>query len=193
RSTIVPMTDDRVATLVETPSGTLAFQDYFVARRQADEVTGVRLTGADTARPAPGVLEAIARAEAIVFCPSNPFVSIGPILAVPGVAAAIAASPAPVVAISPIVGGQAIKGPAAKMFASLGFEPSALAVARHYLGQIDGLVIDEVDAALGPEIAAHGIRPLVTRSVMGGLDDRMRLAAETVAFAHDWAPVGSGA
>ena len=118
---------------------------------------------------------------------------IGPILAVPGVAAAIARSPAPVVAVSPIVGGQAIKGPAAKMFASLGFEPSALAVARQYVGTIDGLVIDEIDAALAPAIDALGIRPLVTRTVMGGPDDRARLAAETIDFARGLAPVGSGA
>jgi LPPG:FO 2-phospho-L-lactate transferase len=193
RSRVVPMTDDRAATMVETPDGTLAFQDYFVLRRQTDEVTGVVFAGAERAAPAPGVLGAFATAEAIVVCPSNPFVSIGPILAVPGVAAAIARSAAPVVAVSPIVGGQAIKGPAAKMFASLGLEPSALAVARRYVGTIDGLVIDEVDAALAPEIDALGIRPLVTRTVMGGLDDRARLAAETINFARGLAPVGSGA
>ncbi|HEU0115935.1 MAG TPA: 2-phospho-L-lactate transferase [Thermomicrobiales bacterium] len=193
RATILPMTDDPVATMVETPTGTLPFQDYFVLRRQTDEVIGVTFAGIERAAPAPGVLGAIAAADAILFCPSNPFVSLGPILAVPGLAAAVAASPAPVVAVSPIVGGQAIKGPAAKMFASLGVEPSALAVARHYAGQIDGLAIDEVDAAWAPAIAALGIRPLVTRTVMGGLADRTRLAAETVAFAAGLAPVGSGA
>ncbi|HEU5431274.1 MAG TPA: 2-phospho-L-lactate transferase [Thermomicrobiales bacterium] len=193
RATILPMTDDPVATLVQTPGGTLPFQDYFVLRRQTDEVTGVTFAGIDQAAPAPGLLDAIRQAEAIVFCPSNPFVSIGPILAVPGVAAASAASPAPVVAVSPIVGGQAIKGPAAKMFASLGMEPSALAVARRYVGQIDGLAIDEVDAALAPAIEALGIRPLVTRTVMGGFDDRARLATETLAFARGLTPVESGA
>jgi LPPG:FO 2-phospho-L-lactate transferase len=193
RATILPMTDDAVATLVRTPAGTLPFQDYFVLRRQTDEVTGITFAGVEQASPAPGLLDAIARTEAIVFCPSNPFVSIGPILALPGVATAIAASPAPVVAVSPIVGGQAIKGPAAKMFASLGTEPSALAVARHYAGRIGGLVIDEVDATSAPAIEALGIRPLVTRTVMGGLEDRARLAAETLAFAQGLTPVGSGA
>jgi LPPG:FO 2-phospho-L-lactate transferase len=193
RATILPMTDEPAATLVETPDGTLAFQDYFVLRRQTDDVLGVRFAGIERAAPAPGAIEAIAGAEAIVVCPSNPFVSIDPILAVPGLRAAIEAASAPVVAISPIVGGQAIKGPAAKMFATLGEEPSALAVARHYAGIVDGLAIDEVDAAQAPAIAAFGIRPLVTRTVMGGPDDRARLAAEVVAFARGLTPVGSGA
>src|SRR5215212_2885500 len=143
---LLPVTDQRLATMVRTPAGPLAFQDYFVRRRTEDEVLGVEFAGAEESRPAPGVLEAIDRAEAILIAPSNPFVSIGPILAVPGVREAIATAKAPVVAVSPIVGGEAIKGPAAKMFRSLGGEASAAGVAAHYRGLVGTLVIDELDA-----------------------------------------------
>jgi LPPG:FO 2-phospho-L-lactate transferase len=183
RSHILPMTDDPVATLVETPAGLLEFQDYFVARRQQDEVNGVRFSGIERATPGPGVLDAIAAAGVIVFCPSNPFVSVGPVLAVPGLRDALAAAGAPKIAVSPIVGGSAIKGPAGKMLASLGHEVSALGVARLYTGLLDGFVIDKQDARLAPAIEALGLRVLVTDAVMGGPEDRARLAAQALAFA----------
>ena len=156
------MTDDRVATLVETPAGRLDFQDYFVARRQQDDVLGVVFTGADQARPSQPVLQAIADAELIVFCPSNPIVSIGPILAVPGLRQALADTAAPIVAVSPIVGGKAIKGPADRMLGTLGHEVSAAGVAAIYAGLIDGIVIDEQDQDLAARIEATGMRVLVT-------------------------------
>jgi LPPG:FO 2-phospho-L-lactate transferase len=182
-SRIVPMTDDAVATIVVTPQGRLAFQDYFVGRRQSDDVLGVEFAGIDAASGHPTAFAAIASADAIVVAPSNPVVSIGPILATPGVREAIIASEVPVVAVSPIVGGQALKGPAAKMLATLGHEVSALGVARLYGGLIDGMVIDAIDRDLAPAIEALGVGVLATNTVMGDADDRQRLAAEVLDFA----------
>ncbi|CAA9540704.1 MAG: Lactyl (2) diphospho-(5')guanosine:7,8-didemethyl-8-hydroxy-5-deazariboflavin 2-phospho-L-lactate transferase [uncultured Thermomicrobiales bacterium] len=179
---LVPMSDERVATLVDTPAGRLEFQDYFVARRQQDVVTGVVFDGVEAARPAPAVAESLADATLIVFCPSNPIVSIGPILAVPGLRDLIAKCPAPKIAVSPIVGGRALKGPADRMLASLGFESSALGVAKMYAGLVDAIVIDDEDAALAPAIREGGMRVLVTQTVMGGPEDRERLAAEVIGF-----------
>ncbi len=182
-SRILPMTDDPVATIVRTPDGDLEFQEYFVGRRQQDEVTGFRFAGIREAVPAPGVLDSISDAEVIVLCPSNPFVSVGPILDVAGIREALGRAVAPIVAVSPIVGGTAIKGPAGKMLASLGHEVSALGVARLYAGLVDGFVIDRQDADLVPAIESLGMRTLVTEAIMGGPEDRARLAAETVSFA----------
>jgi LPPG:FO 2-phospho-L-lactate transferase len=179
--TLLPVTDSRLATRVRTPAGLLAFQDYFVRRRTEDEVLGIAFDGAEQAAPAPGVLEALAHADVILLAPSNPFVSIGPILAVAGVREAIEASSAPVVAVSPIVGGEALKGPAAKMFRSLGGEASAAGVAAHYRGLIDALVIDEVDAAQADTVAAHGIQPVVTDTIMRGPAEKASLARVTLA------------
>ncbi|MEJ7763705.1 MAG: 2-phospho-L-lactate transferase [Thermomicrobiales bacterium] len=191
-ATVLPMTDDRVATVVETPAGALSFQDYFVRRRQADDVLGVTFEGIDAARPTSGVEAALAGAEVIIFCPSNPIVSIGPILALPGARDALVASPAPVVAISPIVGGRALKGPADKMLASLGSEVSPLGVARLYAGLIDGMVLDVLDAGLAGAIGAElGIATLVTDTVMGGFESRRDLAARVLAFGRSLAPVTS--
>src|SRR5688572_24928249 len=161
---ILPSTDDRYRTLIETDDGVLDFQDYFVRRRQQPEVRGVRFEG--DARPSPAVLAAIAEAELLVIGPSNPFVSIGPTLELPGVRDALVASSAPKVAVSPIVGGKALKGPADRMLSSLGHEPTALGVARLYAGQVDRFVVDEVDAALAPEIEALGIAASVLPTVM---------------------------
>ena len=180
---LVPMTDDRVATLIETPDGVLDFQEYFVAHRHQDHVTGVRFDGITTATPAAGELAALAQADAIIICPSNPIVSVGPILGVPGMRAALANSPAPVVAVSPIVGGQALKGPAAQMLASLGHEVSSLGVARLYGDTIEGLVIDRADEALASDIEALGLRVLVTGTIMTSDADREQLARETLDFA----------
>jgi LPPG:FO 2-phospho-L-lactate transferase len=187
-SRIVPMTDDRVGTLLETPAGTLEFQDYFVGRRQSDDVLGVSFAGIERATTQPDALAAIHAADAIVIAPSNPIVSVRPILATPGVGEALAAAAAPVVAVSPIVGGRALKGPAASMLATLGHEVSALGVARLYAGLVGGLVIDEVDRELAPEIARLGPRVLVTDTVMGDDDDRQRLARDVLEFAESLAP-----
>ena len=183
RSRIVPMTDDRVATLVDTPAGRLEFQDYFVGRRQTDDVLGVTFAGIERATAHPDALIAIRQASAVVIAPSNPIVSVAPILATPGMRDALAETPAPIVAVSPIVGGRALKGPAAQMLTTLGHEVSALGVARLYAGLIDGLVIDEVDRQLAPAIELAGPRVLVTATVMGGEADRRRLATEVLDFA----------
>jgi LPPG:FO 2-phospho-L-lactate transferase len=183
RSRIVPMTDDRVATLVDTPAGRLEFQDYFVGRHQSDDVLGVTFAGIERATVHADALAAIREADAVVIAPSNPIVSVAPILATPGMREALADTPAPIVAVSPIVGGRALKGPAAQMLATLGHEVSALGVARLYAGLIDGLVIDEVDRELAPAIELAGPRVLVTATVMGGEADRRRLATEVLDFA----------
>ena len=177
---IMPMTDQPVATLVDTPEGRLGFQDYFVARRQTDDVLGVVFDGIEHAGPAPGVLGALTDADLIVIAPSNPIVSVGPILAVSGLRDALAEAAGTRVAVSPIVGGKALKGPADRMLATLGHEVSALGVARIYAGLLDLLVIDSVDAALAPHIEALGMGVLVTETVMGGPDDRERLASEVL-------------
>ena len=183
RSRIVPMTDDRVATLVDTPAGRLEFQDYFVARRQRDDVLGVTFAGIEQATAHPNALAAIREAEAVVIAPSNPIVSVAPILETPGVREALADTAGAVVAVSPIVGGRALKGPAAQMLSTLGHEVSALGVARLYAGLIDGLVIDDVDRDLAPAIDLTGTRVMVTSTVMGDEADRRRLASDVRDFA----------
>jgi LPPG:FO 2-phospho-L-lactate transferase len=179
---LLPMTNDAVATKIRTGDGLLDFQDYFVARRQQDDVLDVVFEGADDAWPLEAAIDAIGMAELILICPSNPIVSVGPILAVSGYLDAIKSAPAPVVAVSPIVGGKALKGPADKMLATLGHEVSAVGVAAIYAQLIDGLVIDEADAGLVPRIDELGIRALVTQSIMRDEADRRRLAEETLAF-----------
>ncbi|MGH2530803.1 MAG: 2-phospho-L-lactate transferase [Thermomicrobiales bacterium] len=190
KARILPMTDDPVATLVETPDGILSFQDYFVRRRQTDDVLGVRFTGIEQARPAPAVLDAIAAADLIVICPSNPIVSVGPILALPWIRPALEETTAPIVAVSPIVGGRAIKGPADKMLASLGREVSAHGVAELYAGLIAGIVVDEQDRALVSRIKGIGMRVVASQTIMGDAGDRRRLAEEVIAFGRSLAPVG---
>jgi LPPG:FO 2-phospho-L-lactate transferase len=154
---LLPMTDDRVRTRVTCADGrTLSFQEYFVKERCAPDVTGVTFEGVEDAAPAPGVVDSIAGAEVVVVCPSNPVVSVGPILAVPGMRDALARHPF-VVAVSPIVAGKAVKGPADRMLTSLGDEPSATAVARKYADFCDHFVVDERDAAEIPAIGSLGI------------------------------------
>ncbi len=182
---ILPMSNEPVATLVDTADGRLDFQQYFVGRQHRDDVHGIVFSGIEQARPADGVLDAIAAAETIIFCPSNPFVSINPLLAVPGLRAALDAARAPRIGVSPIIGGNAVKGPAAQMLASLGHEVSALGVARIYAGLLDGFVIDHVDADQADDIAALGMRVLLSETYMRDLTDRERLARETLAFAAD--------
>lgn len=181
---ILPMCDEPVATVIDTPDGPLDFQEYFVRRRQEDEVRGVRFEGIDRATLPAGVSAALDEARAIILCPSNPIVSIGPILGVPGLRQRLRRFDGPIVAVSPIIGGKALKGPADRMLATLGHEVSAVGVAAIYRDFLDGIVIDEEDAALAPRIEASGIDVHVTATVMRDIDDRQRLAAETLAFAE---------
>ncbi len=176
RAAIVPMSNDRVRTRICTPAGELEFQEYFVRRRASDAVAGVRFEGAGQAAPAPGVLEAIAAAEAVIVCPSNPFISIGPILAVPGVREALRGTAARIAAVSPIVGGRALKGPAADMMRGLGLRPAAAEVARLYADFLDLFVLDETDRAESAEVEALGVRTLATDTIMRGVREREALA-----------------
>ncbi len=165
--TLLPMTDDEVETRVTVvDEGEISFQEYFVRRRHAVAVTGVRFAGIDQATPAPGVLDALGGAERVVIAPSNPIVSIGPVLAVPGVGAAVRARRDDVVAISPIVAGAALKGPADRMLAELGHEASVVGVARLYAPYASTLVIDTADARWVDEIEAAGMRAVVASTVM---------------------------
>ena len=182
---LLPASDDPVRTMVATDAGELPFQQYFVRDRCAPAVRGFRFAGAAQAVPHADALAALADPDlrAVVVCPSNPFISIDPILAIPGLAQAVRAAVAPVVAVSPIVGGAAIKGPAAKMLAELGQAVSARSVWRHYGDLLDGIVLDLADAALAAEARSDKLAALVTPTVMGGLDDRTRLARAVLAFA----------
>ena len=183
---VTPVTDDRLRTVVSTDAGELAFQDYFVRRRAADPVHALRFDGAETARPAPGVLDALQSADVIVIAPSNPFLSIDPLLSVPGVREAIVSSSAPVVAISPIIGGQAVKGPAADILQSLGHDVSALGVARIYGSIADIFILDEEDESLAPEIESEtGMRVVVMATLMTDVEAKMALASGTLQAALD--------
>ncbi|HYC07635.1 MAG TPA: 2-phospho-L-lactate transferase [Candidatus Binatia bacterium] len=179
RARIVPMADEPVRTEVLTADGWLEFQDYFVRRRQEPEVRDVRFSGIREATATPEVLAAFEAAEAVVIAPSNPFVSIQPILAVPGIEAALQTTRSrgvAVVAVSGIIGGRAVKGPADRMLRSLGHEASALGVARQYTRLADVFVIDRVDEALGPEIGTLGLRVVVADTLMTDDAARVRLA-----------------
>ena len=179
RATVLPMTNDRVRTQVRTDDGWLDFQDYFVRLRQEPTVHEVRFAGIERATVPARVRGELGYAEIVVIAPSNPIVSIGPILAVPGMRELLAAARrggSPVVAVSPIVGGRALKGPADRMLASLGHEATALGVARLYEGIIDLFVVDRVDAGLAPEIEGLGMKVLVTDTVMTDDASRARLA-----------------
>lgn len=173
---LLPVTDDPVRTHVITDEGELAFQEYFVRRRWQPVVREVRFVGADRACLTPEVVEALEAADAVVICPSNPFVSIEPILAVGDLRTRIRRLGKPVVAVTPIVAGEALKGPTAKLFREFGEEPSALAVARHYADFITAFVLDERDAHLAPAVEALGLRVAVTDTVMRSTEDRRRVA-----------------
>ena len=182
---ILPMSDDPVRTQVRTDEGWLEFQEYFVHRHQEPEVHEVRFDGVERAEATARVRGELGFAETIVIAPSNPIVSIGPILAVRGVRDLLAAARrggTPVLAVSPIVGGKALKGPADRMLVSLGHEASALGVARLYVGIVDGFVLDAVDAALAPAVEGLGLKALVTDTVMTDDASRERLAREILAF-----------
>jgi len=175
--TVLPVTDDRLETLMDVAGeGEIGFQDYFVRRRHAVAVRAVRFRGAGASKPAPGVLDALADAEVVVVCPSNPIVSIGPLLAVPGVRDAVAAVRERVVAVSPIVAGAALKGPADRLLAELGHEVSVVGVARLYAGLAATLVVDEADASLAGAVEAEGMRCVVAPTVMRGPAEAAALA-----------------
>ena len=184
--TIVPMTDHRVGTIVDTKDGDFFFQDYFVRLRCEPAFTGVHYKGMEDATPAPRLEEALRDPDlqAVVFCPSNPFVSIDPILNVPSIVGILNKVSVPIIAVSPIIGGQAVKGPAAKMMAELGLPVSPLGIAQHYGDLIDGIVIDEQDAALADEIIATGISTHFTNTLMKSAEDESNLAQETLSFAN---------
>jgi len=173
-SRLLPATDDRLRTWIATEAGEFTFQQWFVARRHRDEVDALRFEGAETARPAPGVVEAIAAADLLLLAPSNPYVSIAPILAVRAVREALEQRRVPCVAVSPLIGGRAVKGPADRMLRRLAGGTSPAQVASCYLGLIDSLVVDEADAH---DLAGLGdVRPIVTRTLMSDADARRRLA-----------------
>lgn len=179
---IAPVSDDPVRSMVETDEGELAFQDYFVRRRCEPRFLSIRYDRADAATPSPALAEAFSNPalEAIIICPSNPFLSIGPILAIPGIRRALESRRVPVVAVSPFIGGKAVKGPAAKIMNERGFEATPSAVVDYYAGLLDGLVIDHADAALpctGPAILADD-------TLMRDAADRERLARITLDFAR---------
>ncbi len=184
---LVPVTDDVLRTRVTLGDGTVlgpagievGFQDYFVRLRHDVVVRGVRFDGADRARPAPGVMESLDHADAIVVCPSNPVVSIGPLLAVPGVRQALVARRDHVVAVSPIVAGAALKGPADRLMAELGTDPSVVGVARLYAPWVGTLIVDTADAADAPAVEAEGVRCVVTETVMS-TPQRARSLAQAV-------------
>lgn len=186
---VLPMSDDRVATLVHTNEGVLPFQDYFVKRKCQPQVSGFDFEGAATANPAPGVLDSLHSADLIVICPSNPWVSIDPILAVPGIRDAILESKhrKQVIAISPIIQGGTLKGPAAKMFKEMGITPSAASVANHYGskdrgGLLSGFMFDHLDASEKAAIDNSGVPSLFTNTIMKTAQDRISLAKELVDF-----------
>jgi LPPG:FO 2-phospho-L-lactate transferase len=199
RARVLPMSDQRVSTMLDTSKGTLTFQEYFVRERHQVDVHAVRFEGADQARPAPGVLESIESADAIVFAPSNPVTSIGPILAVPGIRAALRRTPAPISAVSPIVGGAAVSGPAAQLMQMKGWTSTIAGVAMAYEDFLDVLVVDSADAeAIGSQQSAFSqdgiesagddpstiryprstaVRFAATNTMMHTLDDKRNLAA----------------
>jgi LPPG:FO 2-phospho-L-lactate transferase len=198
KHTVLPMSDDPVRTIVDTVEyGELPFQEYFVHRRCEPRVKGFRFAGLESAKPAPVVLEAIEQADALVICPSNPWVSIDPILAVLDLSPAHLRLPSPPlqgegkggwgyrvrsVAVSPIIGGRTVKGPAAKMYAELGIQPSALAVARHYGSRLTHFVLDKVDQIHAAEVEKMGIKTLITNTIMRTPEDRRRLAQDVLNF-----------
>lgn len=175
---LLPMADQAVRTLVHTDEGVLPFQRYFVQRRCEPRLLSLEFAGIAAAQPTAAVLAALDRADVVILCPSNPYLSLDPILLLPGLTERLRRFNGPVVAVSPIVGGQALKGPAAKIMAELGVGASAVAVAQHIQTRIrlDGFVLDTVDAAQADAVAALGITPLVTDTVMQDMDSKRRLA-----------------
>jgi LPPG:FO 2-phospho-L-lactate transferase len=186
---VFPMSDDQIPTMVQSDEGELGFQDYFVKRKCQPRVTGFYFAGIESAQPSPGVEKSLFEADLVLICPSNPWVSIDPILAVPGIKEAILDDTGrkQVIAVSPIIAGAAVKGPAAKMYLEMGVNPSAASVAQHYSswnkgGLLNGYVFDHLDADQDEEITGLGLATLVTKTLMKTLEDRIRLAEEVVDF-----------
>jgi len=177
RARVLPMSDDRVSTMLQTASGTLTFQEYFVRERHQVEVHAVRFEGAEQACPAPGVIESIEDADAIIFAPSNPVTSVGPILAVPGIRDALRRTNAPVVAVSPIVGGAAVSGPAGKLMEMMGWPSSITGVAKAYGDFLDVLVCDNADESEAERLAAENLRVLCTNTIMKSAEHKRALAS----------------
>jgi LPPG:FO 2-phospho-L-lactate transferase len=173
---LIPMTDEKFATFIVTDKGKMHFQEYLVKRGAQDKVINVEFEGAEKAKPAPGVVDSILNSEAIIICPSNPIVSIGTILSVKGVRKALRETKAEIIAISPIVGGSPIKGPADKLMSGLGLEVSAYGVAAFYKDFLDAFVIDNIDSAQKPRIEALGLKVAVTNTIMKTLQDKVELA-----------------
>ena len=183
RSRILPMSDMRVETRVDTPVGDLSFEEYFVKRWYQDPVNAVRFAGASEAEPAPGVLDAIAAAQAVLIAPSNPVTSIGPILAVPGIREALQSTPAKVVAVSPIIGDAAVSGPAANLMKAQGFDVSIAGVAKAYGGFLDILIADDSDDAAAQSLTGDGLQVHCTNILMRDTEDKMRIARAALALA----------
>ena len=181
---VLPMSDNVVQTRVYSSEGELGFQEYFVHRMCQPVVRGFKFDGVENSKPAPGVIDAINRSDGVIICPSNPWVSIDPILAVPGVRTAIQSHLT--IAVSPIIGNKTIKGPAAKMFSELGIEPSAYTIAQHYEDLIDSLVIDNTDVHLAQKINDIGIRTFATNIIMKDRMDRVNLAKNTIEYIRNW-------
>jgi LPPG:FO 2-phospho-L-lactate transferase len=181
RLAILPASDDRIKTMVETDAGVLSFQEYFVKRRTEDEVRAVRFDGIEDARPAPGVIDAIMQADAVLVAPSNPIVSIGPLLGVAGVRDALRQTRASIAGVSPIIGGKTVKGPADRMMATLGMTPTAVGVAQAYADFLDVLVIDEEDRDLAPAVESASVRAVVAQTIMRGPAEKRALAEVTLA------------
>ena len=184
RHRIVPASDDKIRTIVLSKREKIPFQEYFVRRACEPPVTGFEFAGAETAAPAPAVLDAFPTATSLVICPSNPFVSIGPILAIPAVRSILEERSFPAVAVSPVVGSKALKGPAAKMMRELGMRAGVTALARYYRGLIDGLIVDETDRAEAAAIERMGQSVLATGIVMNTDMDKARVASQTLKFAN---------
>ena len=187
---ILPMCDMPLRTVVLTDEGEMAFQDYFVRRAWQPRLTGLRWEGLENAQPTPEVMTALSTANLVIFCPSNPFVSIDPILLLPGIRETIQASQA--VAVSPILGGQAVKGPAAKMFREFNIEPSALAVAVHYRDLLTGYILDEVDEKLVPSVQALGMAAAARQTLMPGIKEREEVARAVLDFSLQLLEEGAG-
>lgn len=184
RAKLLPMADESVETRVTTPQGEISFQEFFVKERWSREVSTVHFVSAEKSQPAPGVLDAIEKAQAIIICPSNPITSIGPILAVPGIRSALVKAIAPVIAVTPMIGSAAISGPAHKLMTACGLEPSSVGVARQYHEFANTLLIADEDRHLGEQIGALGIGVVATDVRMPTFADKRRLARQVLAVAR---------
>lgn len=180
KPSVLPMSDSPIPTMVLTENGELSFQDYFVRQKCLPEVRGFRYSGVEDAQPSPGVLNAIHDASLIVICPSNPWVSIDPILSISAIRSALINKP--VLAVSPIIGGKVVKGPAGKMFSEMGYDSTSLSVVNHYGNLLNGFVLDRLDEKYEPKIRSLGINVLMTQTIMRTAEDRRQLANDVISF-----------